>query len=274
MVRLDFNGKYRYLQNIAVPRVAQLFIHLISMAIYSVGTFSTYASTTVECRSSAERALTNDCIFVSVKVGFSLKDDMDQDGMLDSWEMRHFENTDQNPNDDVDGDGFSNFQEFIRKSDPNVYEIGLQQGWNLISIAAVPTNDAIVEIFDDVSVSQIVWTWVNKQFVPTTRVNDPLQGYWIFLNGSDMSVPIRNSNRDSSANYQITLEKKGWNIISIDRVPKNSTIQSVFFGANVQRNVWTWNNNQMELRDRLEPLRGYWVYANEDGISITINVVE
>ena len=45
--------------------------------------------------------------------------DTDHDGMADEWELAHFGNLSQGPNDDPDGDGLVNFDEYVRGSDPN-----------------------------------------------------------------------------------------------------------------------------------------------------------
>lgn len=44
--------------------------------------------------------------------------DQDQDGMDDAWELRHFGTTAALPNDDDDGDGRSNFSEFLTGNSP------------------------------------------------------------------------------------------------------------------------------------------------------------
>ena len=44
--------------------------------------------------------------------------DTDNDGLDDGWETHYFGNLNEGPNDDPDGDGYSNLQEFERNSDP------------------------------------------------------------------------------------------------------------------------------------------------------------
>lgn len=46
--------------------------------------------------------------------------DTDNDGLLDAWEMQYFGSLNQGPNDDPDGDGLTNLQEFMEKTDPTV----------------------------------------------------------------------------------------------------------------------------------------------------------
>lgn len=46
-------------------------------------------------------------------------DDTDADGLLDSWEMEHFGSLGQGPEDDPDGDGLTNLEEFNAGTNPN-----------------------------------------------------------------------------------------------------------------------------------------------------------
>jgi PKD repeat protein len=45
--------------------------------------------------------------------------DEDDDGLPDDWEQEHFGDLDESPDDDYDGDGFSNFEEYLEGSDPS-----------------------------------------------------------------------------------------------------------------------------------------------------------
>jgi hypothetical protein len=45
--------------------------------------------------------------------------DTDNDGLPDDWEIEHFDNLDQNPGNDTDGDGLTNIQEYNLETDPS-----------------------------------------------------------------------------------------------------------------------------------------------------------
>ncbi len=116
--------------------------------------------------------------------------DVDDDGLNDNWESVYFNDLSQSANDDYDGDGFSNLQEFARGSDPTRYELYLRQGWNLISLSRVPENNTYQSIFAEVIVAPAAWTWEQNHFVTADRIN-PLQGYWVYLVSDDGIVPIK-----------------------------------------------------------------------------------
>lgn len=65
-------------------------------------------------------------------VGDSCDPDIDGDGLPNSWEIQHFGGpTAADALADPDGDGFSNLQEFLGNTDPNVHEKFLSAGMNL-----------------------------------------------------------------------------------------------------------------------------------------------
>jgi hypothetical protein len=55
---------------------------------------------------------------VSLVISFPPQDDEDQDGLPDAWEYAKFGNLEQRGNEDPDGDGFTNHQEYLVDTDP------------------------------------------------------------------------------------------------------------------------------------------------------------
>jgi hypothetical protein len=51
--------------------------------------------------------------------------DIDGDGLPDLWERNYFGNLNQGANDDFDGDGFTNLQEYLNGTDPTVRDLNL-----------------------------------------------------------------------------------------------------------------------------------------------------
>jgi len=125
---------------------------------------------------------------ITVVEGTGLIDE-DNDRMTDDWEEEFFGDSTQNPNDDYDGDGYSNLQEFHNATDPTSYTLSLKKGWNLISIARVPEDNSVSSIFFGINVSLTVWTWNDGRFVVTEKL-EPLRGHWVYLAGEDTDVPI------------------------------------------------------------------------------------
>lgn len=76
-----------------------------------------------------------DLFFVRLGAG-----DADQDGMDDAWEVTYFDNTNRNGSGDYDGDGHSDFQEFLAGTDPT------NSGSVLEVIAIQSLNSAYVRI--------------------------------------------------------------------------------------------------------------------------------
>ncbi|MFC1461712.1 LamG-like jellyroll fold domain-containing protein, partial [Verrucomicrobiota bacterium] len=73
--------------------------------------------------------------YVSDKYALTLSPvDRDNDNMPDLWELEHFGSLDQAADDDADGDGLTNFEEYETGTDPNNWdtdEDGMPDGWEI-----------------------------------------------------------------------------------------------------------------------------------------------
>jgi len=61
--------------------------------------------------------------------------EIDNDGLDDDWEIQHFGNLNQGPNDDPDNDGLTNLEEFQNGTDPNSPSVSLED-----LITSVPSS--------------------------------------------------------------------------------------------------------------------------------------
>ncbi len=115
--------------------------------------------------------------------------DDDGDSIADSWEQQHFGGTSGGPNEDTDGDGFSSLQEFENDTDPNVYQVLLASGWNLVSIARVPDDNSVGAVFASANIASTVWTWDDGALTVASEL-EPTRGYWVYNLGSSVAVPL------------------------------------------------------------------------------------
>jgi len=107
--------------------------------------------------------------------------DTDSDELPDGWEVIHFLDPLVDDADiDTDGDGFSNFQEFINETNPNIYALSLTEGWNLVSLARIPDDNTVDNIFGN-SIKGNVWYWDENRFKIATHIGS-LKGYWVYTN--------------------------------------------------------------------------------------------
>lgn len=102
--------------------------------------------------------------------------------MPDGWEHDNgFSPFLADGNQDKDGDGYSNHQEFQRGSNANQYVLVLKSGWNNISISRMPGDNSVAAIFGN-AVAGSVWYWADGRFQTANQV-EPLTGYWMFAPG-------------------------------------------------------------------------------------------
>jgi hypothetical protein len=94
---------------------------------------------------------------------------------------------------DRDGDGYTDAQEAEQGSDPDLYAIPLEPGWNLVSLARVPEDDTVAGIFGDEATHIVgrVWRWIPAlgRYEPVDALA-PQQGHWVFWNGEPTEIPI------------------------------------------------------------------------------------
>ncbi len=209
----------------------------------------------------------------SFAVTVSANEDSDGDGMQDAWECMFWDDTDEEADDDYDGDGFSNLQEFINDTDPTAYVLPMRLGWNLVSLAAFPPANPLDTVLATMGAPPVVWAWSAGRFRQASDLH-ALEGRWLLWTRPDQSIDIDDAPSNiPAANYDIPL-RSGWNLISLNRVPFDNTAAEIFRNIAVASPIWTWNGTQYIAATHLEPLLGYWAYLNEPNRQVHITIVE
>lgn len=195
--------------------------------------------------------------------------DSDDDTIRDRYEVEN--NLDpftDDRNGDKDGDGFSNQQEFERGTNSSNYKIVLIKGWNLVSIAGMPTDNTISGIFEN-KIRSRVWYWDEDRFRSANELQQ-FRAYWVYSPFEDESKNLAELSSPTPVNsFTINLHL-GWNLISIPRMPNINSVESILKKFNSEP-VWNWDGLKLRSVTEIEPLKGYWVYAREPA-SITVNL--
>lgn len=132
-------------------------------------------------------------VVVNRVVGFSSMDD----GMDDDWKLRHFGHLDVDPDEDADGDGFTNLQEFLAGTDP------LDAG----SFLALRT-----ETLDIPGVTRLHWPARNGQRYRVEKSYDlenwMLDREYTATNDGMMSAIVFDDNHEGRAFYRVSVDPR------------------------------------------------------------------
>lgn len=162
--------------------------------------------------------------------------DLDGNRIADDWEQFYFGETLLNPqNTDADGDGLTDFNEYVYRANPLVtdtdgggapdgdeisnstdptdplddnvvdFSIELSRGWNMISLPGYPIEDATDAVFPGMSVYR--YDPFDMEYLDITEIN-PGEGYFV-LSLNDTTYDVTIHPRD-----EMTLQVyEGWNQI-------------------------------------------------------------
>ncbi len=115
--------------------------------------------------------------------------DTDADTLTDQYEVVNQLNPIlSDANTDKDGDGYSNLQEFQNHTDPSRYILKLNKGWNLMSLARIPTINSVSSILKG-NKTGVVWGWDELQLKVVDEF-DPLKGFWVYA-PADADIEIQ-----------------------------------------------------------------------------------
>ncbi len=215
--------------------------------------------------------------FSATDSGWVFDTDVDDDEMLDSWEISNFENTTQTPDSDYDGDGLTNIEEFLANLDPKVAEIDtkvtvLQKGWNLLSVSPWQNDECVQTCYGNCTTSS-VWAWdpLTTRYTDASNGNlKTLKGYWVFVEELTAVSYVCPDDLEPTS-YDQALHV-GWNLISIGAPLTGSSFRQYFTGH--PSTVWGWDlNHQTYINSSYtvgSEFNGYWIYtAVDDSFSYT-----
>jgi hypothetical protein len=162
---------------------------------------------------------------------------------------------------------------------PPPFTLGLNPGWNLISLPLVPDPAAVSAIFADMRnggdtlapapraepdtgdrglvVNGNAWSWVpgSPGHYATVPALTALTGYWVFANGQADVVVLGTA----PATTTVTLVP-GWNLVGPAAsvpAPTHAAIRLPLW----RRNAVTGECAMVQDRELLTPGVGYWIYA-------------
>ena len=134
--------------------------------------------------------------------------DEDQNLLPDAWEAEYGADPGgggeegHHAEDDLDGDGWNNLQEFLKNTDPTdpdsaplgrLFRLALFSGWNLVSLPVYP-DDADIGAALGEAITGPVWEWAVNALTGggeyrRTEVLEPHTPYWMFTR-KDVEVAI------------------------------------------------------------------------------------
>jgi len=222
----------------------------------------------------------------------NLNGDDDSDGIPNYWEYMYREILDaENPNDanlDSDGDGWSNYEEFVGGTDPTRKD-SFPQDTTPPSVSCLTGNTSATggesvtisaTLEDNVGVAE-AWLYYKSASDPSWSSLDFLSGsaslpiavgstediyYFITADDAAGNGPVGDPSADGSVHYTITVLHApqtlnlhaGSNLVGISHQPLDPSCDSIFGDAAVG-SVLGWDGSESVEVTSVEPLRAYWV---------------
>ena len=66
--------------------------------------------------------------------------------------------------------------------------------------------------------------------------------------------------------------KAGWNLLSVARVPEDNSINAILGNEINPTTVWIWEEGRFKIAKEVLPLRGHWVYTENDINDLEISI--
>ncbi len=157
------------------------------------------------------------------------------------------------------------------------YDISLTAGWNLISLAAQPSDTAIESILSNIADKYTnVWAFVNN----TWKVYDPASpgfsdlvsleagwGYWLNMNQA-ANLTVSGSTPSNSIDLV-----SGWNLVGYNSTDSQDIADALASIAGKYVSVWAFMDGNWKVYDpvnpgfsdllTMEPNYGYWINTTQ-----------
>jgi hypothetical protein len=183
-----------------------------------------------------------------------------------------------------DSIGISVYVTQIRTS----YKMDLAEGWNLVSLPMIPSNNTISSVFSsidgDYDAVQYYNSgdqkdpWKDNEVTKSVELNDLYEvnhtmGIWIHIikpGGTTLYV----YGNEINVTQSITI-RPGWNLVgypSISNKTRDIALNNLFYTTDVD-SIWMYDSeinkwNELGPSDYFEVGRGYWVHSPQSTISI------
>ncbi len=178
----------------------------------------------------------------------------------------------------------NNNRAFAKINILNEYALGLEPGWNLISLPLMQMNTSLSAVLESISgdyddvryynSSNGADLWKHHSESKPVSSNDLTSlnhsmGFWIYITKpGGTTLNLKGFNFSSSQSISLY---KGWNLVgypSLTSYNRTDGLNNTEFGTHINVIYWydastrTWHN--MGNKDRFERGRGYWVHAREE----------
>ncbi|NQT83560.1 hypothetical protein HQ563_11070 [bacterium] len=222
----------------------------------------------------------------------NLMGDNDSDGIPNYWEIMYRGILDpENPSDgniDSDGDGWSNYEEFLAGTDPTREDSSPPdttppeisdstgnttgtKGESVTITAALDDNVGVTEAWLYYK-GATATTWISLGFLSGSATiaipEDAAEDVYYYITADDAAGngPVGDPSVDGSVYYTITpLDvpetlslAEGWNLVGISHQPLDPSCSSIF-GDVAVGSVWGWDGSKAVPVTTVEPLHAYWV---------------
>lgn len=166
------------------------------------------------------------------------------------------------------------------------FDLQLQYGWNLISIALIPSDTSLLKVLESIvddydivqyySASDFADHWKHNQVSKPSHLNDlgfldSTMGFWVHITNPSGAL-LQCSGSPFTEDQMVTLHR-GWNLVgypSTGNMNRTEGLNILTFPDNVNA-IWTYDASSQRWEsmgpdDDFEVGKGYYVHSKDDVI--------